>query len=418
MTPVATQPPTMPEPRAPARRERSTPAGPTAAARQGLPEKLEAVLRAHFQSQDLLRRGICLLNLGELDRARETLQEACRIAPPGRSPASCVISALRQRGDGGGARELAALELQKHPTDSTARIRLAWLHQEQGRGEEALALLRQGIQMNPEDAELQFQLGLMLAAGETFEEAEMRFTQAVSIDRSRADGWLHLGLCQGAAGRAGDAVHSLQKAQRLQPDDPQTALLLTQAQRAARDQGAEVHRAAALPSAETANGEDVKELGRLIAKEPEFIDALLSVQVGEQDRRVLSLVLATLHRALEHDPQRADLHFHCGEVLARLGDVGAAIESGERAVDLDPGHVRALINLARWYRAVRRLSEATVRLERVVLAGCEYADVYCELGALYREQGQIEKAATAYRRALSINTDYSQARTALAALGA
>ena len=77
---------------------------------------------------------------------------------------------------------------------------------------------------------------------------------------------------------------------------------------------------------------------------------------------------------------------------------------------------RALIELGKLYGKTDRKADATTRLERAVAAGAEYADVYYLLGNLYRDQGQVGRARTAYRKALTINSRYLDARQALEAL--
>ncbi|MCH9058597.1 MAG: tetratricopeptide repeat protein [Planctomycetes bacterium] len=55
-------------------------------------------------------------------------------------------------------------------------------------------------------------------------------------------------------------------------------------------------------------------------------------------------------------------------------------------------------------------------IDAAVRAGADYADVHYLLGNLYRDQGQILKAKSAYRNALVINGRYEPARKALSAL--
>ena len=61
---------------------------------------------------------------------------------------------------------------------------------------------------------------------------------------------------------------------------------------------------------------------------------------------------------------------------------------------------------------IRSLEEA----ESAVAAGADYADVHYLLGNLYRDQGQLNRARCAYRRALTINERYEAAQKALQAL--
>ena len=162
----------------------------------------------------------------------------------------------------------------------------------------------------------------------------------------------------------------------------------------------------------------IEELSHVIGAEPDFVDAFLSIPTGKVDEKVFAMLLETLHTALERQPEHAELHYHCGRVLTRLGHDDAAIDQNERAVSIDPKFTRALIELGKLYSRTDRTADATTRLERAVAAGAEYADVFYLLGNLYRDQGQIGQARTAYRRALKINERYEEAKTALEALPA
>lgn len=374
-------------------------------------------LSEHFAAQDQVRRGLCLLNAGQFEAAEETFRRALQGSPRPSSTAAQVIAAYYSRQESTRAEAVAREAVQRDPNDMDLRVRQAWLLHEDGRHREGVEVLREGLALSPGDAELQLQLGMMLAAAEEYEEAEMRFAQATAIRKEDSEGWVHLALCQGVMGRYADAIKNLQRAQRLRPQDPHIALLLTQAFRAARDSGTRTKLSANLPPADdAASPEEIEELSRILEKDTEFIDALLSVQTDGQDRRFHSLLLKTLHKALERRPQQAELHYHCGRVLERMGQLESAIAEGERAVTLDPRCTRALIDLARWYRRTRRTRDAAAKLEQVISAGFEYADVYCQLGELYHEQGQIEKAGSAYRRALTINAEYSAAKDGLEGL--
>jgi Tfp pilus assembly protein PilF len=74
--------------------------------------------------------------------------------------------------------------------------------------------------------------------------------------------------------------------------------------------------------------------------------------------------------------------------------------------------------LGKLYHQTDRCADATSRLEQAVEAGADYADVHFLLGNLYCEQGQVNRARSAYRRALTINHRYEAAQKALEALPA
>lgn len=374
-------------------------------------------VREHFEAEDLTRRGICLLNAGRLDEAETVFTRAMSLAPSNSNIARIIISAYRRGGDGARAEAQAAAATRRSPGDVEARIRRAWMECDQGRPQAGIERLRAGLAEDPECADLHLQLGLMLASQDQFEEAELRFAQVTAIDNQRFDGWLNLALAQGALGRTAEGYRSLQRAQRLRPTDPTVALLMTQAFRAARDENPNVRLTASFPSdAAPGSSADIDELSRIAQHDPDFIDALLSVSIGQGETSFYRLLLETLERALARCPERAELHHHCGRVLERLGRVDRAIECGQRAVQCDPRCVRALVDLARWYRQASRDDDALRSLERIIAAGFEYADVYYQIGSLHQQRGEVEQAGSAYRHALTINPRYRAAQEALKAL--
>ncbi len=158
------------------------------------------------------------------------------------------------------------------------------------------------------------------------------------------------------------------------------------------------------------------ELSRVIEEDADFVDAFLSIRLDDVLERLFAVLLGTIRVALERQPEHAELHFHCGRVLDKLGRRADAIDANEEAVRLNPRFTRALIELAKLYQATDRRIDAATRLEQAVAAGAEYADVYLMLGNLYRDRGDFEQARGAYGIALSINNEYVAAQVALATL--
>ncbi len=397
----------------------------TRAAKLTPPELLD-LLKSRYQAADQVRRGICLINAGRFDEAAAVFAQAQKLGSTDRSLPSYIAGCLIGQGRAEEAvRHLsqpraAVLNGQPKaagPHDSVNRIRHALALWAGGKAGLAIESLRDAVREDPECAELHFQLGTMLAATESYDEAELRFTQALTIDRDQAEALISLALCCGARGAVSEAVSYLQRAQARRPNDARIGLLLAEAAKAMQHQGLAVRIRAKI--AEVEMSEDrrgIEELSRIIEADPDFVDAFLSIPAGEVDERVFAMLLLTLEVALERQPEHAELHFHCGRVLDRLGRREDAIDENERAVEIDPKFTRALIELGKLYHDTDRTEDATTRLEQAVVAGAEYADVYYLLGNLYRDQGQMSRARSAYRSALVINNRCEAAQQALAAL--
>ena len=377
------------------------------------------LLQAYFAGQRHLRKGICLLNAGQFDLATEEFMRASRANPAGDDFARFLVVSLASAERYTEAAEELARQAAQRPEDTEVVIRLALLQSKSGKPDQAVRTLREAVADNMDSAELHFQLGTILAAVDEAEEAELRFAQAVAIDKDHPDALAGLALCHGVKQEVAQAVHYLERAQRLRPHDARIALLLSHAAKAGCEQGTTVSVRAEMPDVEPEHSDaSMARLGRLMEEDADFVEAFLSVDAEEVDQSVFNLLLATLNRAIEHDPHRANLHFYSGKVLDRLGRAEEAIAAAERAVDLDRRYVKAFILLAELYRQTDRCADAATRLEQTVLMGAEYADTYYLLGNLYRDTGQIKRARWAYEHALEINGRFEAARKALDSLAA
>jgi tetratricopeptide (TPR) repeat protein len=381
-------------------------------------DALIAAIKAKYEAAACTRRGICLLNAGDFDEAAAAFTRAMELGDTSMSLAACLAACYRALGEPG--RSTAALSRAVHgePDHAAGRIRQALAQWEAGRRDDAILTLREGLRIDPECAEYHFQLGTLLTCLEYYEEAELRFVQALNIDRDHVEALLSLAMCCGLRGAPAESVVHLQRAQARRPHDPRIGLFLSQAVKAVQQQGRTMRVQARMfdDAAEDLDAEGLEELSRIIEQDPDFVDAFLSIPFADVDEKVFGILLRTIQAALERQPEHAELHFHCGRVLERLGDRKAAIYANERAVTLDPSFTRALIELARLYQQTDRQVDAVTRLEQAIAAGAEYADVYFMLGNLYRDAGRPVHARLAYRRALNINDRYEAARKALSSL--
>lgn len=382
-------------------------------------QELVERVRAHFQALRALRKGLCLLNAGIFEQAVSELSRAVRENQTGRDFSEYLVRAHLGAGQPHAAAQVAAEHQAAHPDDIPGIVRAALTQWKCGSAPEALAILREGVAANPESAELHFQLGTMLAALDQHEEAELRFVQALAIDKDHADAHAALALACGARGDLQEALRHLQRAQWLRPEDARIALLLAQVSQAARAAGLEPSLYIEMPRGEAGvDADSVTRLARLIEVEPEFVEAFLDLDPADVDAAAFELLAETLKKVIDRNPQRAALHYFRGRVLDRLGRAGEAIAAAEQAVRIEPRCVQALILLAELYAQTDRLHDACQRLEESLRLGAEYADTYYLLGNLYRDDGQLQQARWAYEQALRINADYAAARRALSTLAA
>jgi len=391
-----------------------TNASATTAARR---EALVEWMRRRCEAKDTVRRAIDRFHAGRFDEALALFQEALKLGADGTTLtdylADCHLVAGRY------AEAAAAMDSEvdadRQPVEEA--VRLAYVHAAAGNTARAIETLRQAVRRHCESIELHFALGTLLSESGNFDEAELRFAQVLSIDTQHVDAMISLALCHGARQDVMSAFTWLHRAQAYRPGDARIGILLTQAAKALyQDHSISGVHPRLRTYSEVAQRTDIQELARVIEVDPDFVDAFLNLTGTDVNREIFAILLRTLEAALERQPEHAELHYHCGRVLDRLGRSDAAIGENERAVAIDPGFTRALIELGRLYRKTNRNTDAVGRLEAAIVAGADYADVHYWLGRLYCDLGAIEKARRSFRRALSLNDHYEAAREALDSL--
>jgi tetratricopeptide (TPR) repeat protein len=299
------------------------------------------------------------------------------------------------------------------------RLRLAQVHWQNGQEDLAMQCLEQGIEAQPDQAALHYELGTFRAAGGDYLGAAEAFSTAVRIDPDLVEGHVRLAWCHAALNRHDLAMESLRRACRLSPTDRHLSAQLALAGQAAAEGKAGIGRSLAYPvAALSLKDADLAQLAQRVADDPEFVEAFLLLPEPGVDAAVLELLAAALERAIQWHPAYADLHHYCSRVYERMGRSEEARAASERAVEINPRYIDAIVQMGRLFAATDRRREAIDRLEGVLQSGAEGADIHCVLGHLYRADGQVDRARVAYTRALDMNSGLQEARQALEALAA
>ena len=142
--------------------------------------ELLGTLKRQYEVADHVRRGVCLLNAGQFVEAEACFNQALSLGYKGESLPTLIAACLMGRNK---PKEAAVKlgESVEHDATPQARIRHALALWASGRQDDAFASLREGLRQDPENSEFHFQIGVLLATQENYEEAELRFTQALNM---------------------------------------------------------------------------------------------------------------------------------------------------------------------------------------------------------------------------------------------
>ncbi len=276
---------------------------------------------------------------------------------------------------------------------------------QEGKSEEALALFRKVVEINPNDGEAWVYIGTILVSKQDYEGAISALEKGLAQSLSglvAARGWVNLGVAY-QLGRQDltKALQAYERALSLQPDLP------------------EAHHNILLLHLVQGNFADAVKVGErafsVIGK------PLKPEQVQATFERALELIPRDYERALELLRSMAQQQLPRPEFFALMGQAYEGIKQPLRAA-LFYGQAAALApQIARYHRSfgwalaqMKRWSEAIKALEFAIALDNRDAFSFIALGLAYSEQGRWQEAVIVLRRAVELDPHNWDARVLLA----
>jgi tetratricopeptide (TPR) repeat protein len=102
-------------------------------------------------------------------------------------------------------------------------------------------------------------------------------------------------------------------------------------------------------------------------------------------------------------------HFNVGVALAGRGQVDAAIDHYQRALEIKPDYAEAHNNLGSALAGRREMDAAIVHYRKAIEIRPAYAEAHNNLGVALEERGQVDTAIVHYQKALEIKPDNAAA---------
>ena len=105
----------------------------------------------------------------------------------------------------------------------------------------------------------------------------------------------------------------------------------------------------------------------------------------------------------ERRPGNAWGHYMLGLSAWKSGELGKSEQAFEKALSIDPRHVKSLVNLSRVFIDQKRYDDALDGLTHAADIDPESIEVHRLLGRTHNAKGQTDEAVNAYRRAIELN---------------
>ncbi len=270
--------------------------------------------------------------------------------------------------------------------------------QKNGRYREAAAEWERVLEIRPDDALAQGNLGVVLrlagdpqqASAHLRKATELRLRGTVEEHPDSAPARNALGTALLEAGRTGEALEEFRKATKLDPGYAPAFSSL----------GATLAAEGSLDEAES-------QLRQALTLDPRQAEAYYQLGRLSAGRRATGEAIAFWERALRVDSQFADAHRALGDALYAWGEAAAALSHWREVIRLRPNDAATLRQaawlLATWPDpAIRDGREAVAFAVRALQLSGRDPNVLDALAAAYAETGQYAEAVLTARRALAL----------------
>jgi tetratricopeptide (TPR) repeat protein len=120
--------------------------------------------------------------------------------------------------------------------------------------------------------------------------------------------------------------------------------------------------------------------------------------------------------AIQVDPRFADAHYHLGLTYLRLGEPNRAYQELQRTLEIEPANYKARVDVTNMLIAAKFYKEAQEHLDILTSKQPNNPDVHMALANFKARQGDIPGALQEMQKAISLDTNRSEAFLNLALL--
>jgi tetratricopeptide (TPR) repeat protein len=164
--------------------------------------------------------------------------------------------------------------------------------------------------------------------------------------------------------------------------------------------------------------QQVERLTAVLEKDPDNVEARLSLGYAHQSRQEWDLALEQYKAVAEKDPSNAGALYQQGVIYSALALDQEAEAAYWKVLEIDPEHVQAAIALGRMYAEQENFRSIVSAVRPAVVAHPGSAELQYLLGLAYEHTDHEDWAIARYNLSLQASPDYAEAHQGLTRLGA
>jgi tetratricopeptide (TPR) repeat protein len=266
------------------------------------------------------------------------------------------------------------------------------------RFEEAVRLIGQSVEIDPQSSQPHNDLGIALAGQGRPEQALAAYEKALLLDPGNVGAHNNLGNALLALGRPDEAVARFEQAIAVKADAPEVHNNFANALAALRR-----------------HSEAIEHYRQALALKPRFAQAsnnlgLTLAALGRDEEAV-----ARFEEAAAAEPSYAEAYANLARALSRLRRHDAAIECFQTALVIRPNDAELHNSLANTLTALNRHTEAAVQYQKAISLRPDFAEAHNNVGNALAALNRHEEAVEHFRKALALAPHLIEANTNLGA---
>jgi predicted O-linked N-acetylglucosamine transferase (SPINDLY family) len=294
------------------------------------------------------------------------------------------------------AEPLARLMTQRFPQFAFGWKVLGAIVKRTGRTDEAIAIMRHGLALDPKDAEGHCNLGNTLRDARRVQEAQASYRAALLVNPEFVQAHINLGCLLHDQQQFEQARDCLNRALAIQPDH---AAALSNLAATLRELGRPQDSEAACSKA--------------LALDPHLVDALDNLGLALADQNRLVEAQAAYRSALGLQPDNAHVHASLGHLFKRQSDFAGAEACYRQALAIAPADAETLSSLGALLNEQNRLADAQQVLQEALRIQPDFAQALNNLAVTLRGLGHLDEAEAMARKALALAPGFAAAANSL-----
>jgi tetratricopeptide (TPR) repeat protein len=237
-------------------------------------------------------------------------------------------------------------------------IQLAYEHYQAGNLQWAEEICREILKVQPDNAHVYNNLGIILDKKGQIDEAITCYRSALQFDPTLFDVYYNLGNALKEKNQLDEAIINYRKALQLNPN---------------------------------------------------LCDAYINLGIALKGKHQLDEALTCYQKALQINPDNASAYYNLGITLQMKGQLDEAIKCYQRALQLNLDVYYVYNNLGLAFLEKGQFDEAITCHQKALEMNPNYSDAHNNLGWAFYNKGQFDEAIHCYRRALELDPDNPRA---------